>query len=36
MRAKLLDTRLDEFDVIADLKLINEGKTLKIIQLRKK
>ncbi len=29
-RAQLLDTKLDDFDVISEIKLINDGKTLKM------
>ena len=35
-RADLLDTKLDEFDVISEMKYDNDGKNLKILQLRKK
>ena len=27
---------MDEFDLIVDMKLYNEGKNLKLVQLRKK
>lgn len=35
-RANLLESKFDEFDVISEIKLINDGKTLRVIQLRKK
>ena len=35
-RANLLESKLDEFDVISEIKLISEGKILRVTLLKKK
>ena len=36
LRSGINDTSFDKFDVISELKLLNEASTLKIVQLKKK